>query len=165
MRRKLNYELWNKEVPFRWVPNHRHIREAKDRQDKIDIQKNDEVDRLAKKACHLPLPETDPVFLDDIYVASGPTPRPAKKWTVKQRLLPEFEGAHWVFWLPMKGIRRMVWITRLWGNARWEGCGPPWAKQQAPCPICGDTHQTSVHRRLIQCSTWSPDFRELWASS
>ena len=103
---------------------------------------------LAKAACHLPLPNADPVQLYDIFIASDPTPCPARKWIIKQRSIPGFQGTYWTSWLCLNGIQRMVSVTWLWGNARWEGCGAPWHKHWVECPFWGEWHQTMVHHAV-----------------
>ena len=35
-------------------------------------------------------------------------PPPRQKWVIKQQLIPNFVGVHWVSWLPLKGTCRMV---------------------------------------------------------
>ena len=53
-------ETQNKPLRSRWVPSHRDIATAKTKEERIEIKRNDEVDRLAKMATGLPLPEYTP---------------------------------------------------------------------------------------------------------
>ena len=68
-------------------------------------------------------------------------------------------------WLPLKGTRRHLWNTWLWGNVRWEACGAPWEKHTPVCQLCGQHHGTTAHQRLISCSKWRPSFIHLWTHS
>ena len=67
--------------------------------------------------------------------------------------------------LPLKGTRRRLWHTWLWGNMRWEACGAPWEKQIMECQLCGQHHGTTAHQRLISCPKWRPSFINLWTHS
>ena len=101
-------ETENKPLRSRWVPSHRDIAKAKTKEEQTDFRRNDEVDRLAKMAIGLPLPEYTPTHPGDIAVHGGPTPNPAKKWVIERRHCDLFSGTHWVSWLPLKGARRMT---------------------------------------------------------
>ena len=68
-------------------------------------------------------------------------------------------------WLPVKGTRRRLWHTWLWGKVRWEVCGAPLEKQIVECQLCGQHHGTTAHQRLISCSKWRPSFINLWTHS
>ena len=59
----------------------------------------------------------------------------------------------------------MLWLTWLWGNVRWEGCGPPWDKNPKQCALCGQWHGTTPHQRLARCAHWSPEFDKVWLQS
>ena len=95
----------------------------------------------------------------------GPAPSPAKKWITERRHYDLFSGTHWVSWLPPKGTRRMTWVTWLWGNERWDGCGAPWDHNVVKCPLYNTRHGTTVHKRLIQCPKWALAFRKAWTQS
>ena len=74
-------ETKNKPLRSRWVPSHRDIAKAKTKEERIEIKRNDEVDRVAKMAIGLPLPEYTPTHPGDIAVNGGPAPTPEKPWT------------------------------------------------------------------------------------
>ena len=59
----------------------------------------------------------------------------------------------------------MVWLTWLWGNVRWEGCGVPWDRTIQECPICNELHGTTVHACLVHYGRWAPAFRNGWIAS
>ena len=123
------------------------------------------MDRLAKLAAKLPLPEAPLGTVDSITICNGVTPTAAKKWIIEYRNKVKWVGTHWTSWLPIRGTRRMTWITWLWGNVRWQGTGAPWERGKEKCPLCGCTHGTTVHNRLIQCAVWEPEFRKMWTNS
>ena len=50
-------ETKNKPLRSRWVPSHRDIAKAKTKEERIEIKRNNQVDRLAKMATGLPLPK------------------------------------------------------------------------------------------------------------
>ena len=111
-------ETQNKPLQSRWVPSHRDIAKAKTKEERTEIKRNDEVDRLAKMATGLPLPEYTPTHPGDIAVNGGPAPTQAKKWVIERRHYDLFSGTHLVSWLPLKGTCQMTWIQWLWGNER-----------------------------------------------
>ena len=51
------------------------------------------------------------------------------------------------------------------GQRCWQGTGAPWERCKKKCPLCGCTHGTTVHNRLIQCPVWEPEFRKVWTNS
>ena len=53
-------ETVNAPLRSRWVPSHRDIAKAKTKEERVEIKRNDEVDRLAKIATGLPSPECTP---------------------------------------------------------------------------------------------------------
>ena len=79
LRLTIEEETRNKPLRLRWVPSHRDIAKAKTKEERTEIKRNDEVDRLAKMATGLPLPEYMPTHPGDITVNGGPAPTPTKK--------------------------------------------------------------------------------------
>ena len=154
-----------KQLQWRWIPSHRVIKRYHTDQEKKDIKHNDVVDRLAKSVAKLPLPEEPLGTVDSITICNGVTPTPAKKWIIEYRNEVKWGGTHWMSWLPLRGSRRMTWITWLWGNVRWQGIGAPWERGKEKCPLCGCIHGTTVHNRLIQCPVWEPKFKKVWTTS
>ena len=154
-----------KQLQWRWIPSHRVIKRYHTDQEKKDIKHNDVVDRLAKSAAKLPLPEAPLGTVDSNAICNGVTPTPAKKWIIEYRNEVKWGGTHWMSWLPLRGSRRMTWITWLWGNVRWQGTGAPWERGKEKCPLCRCIHGTTVHNRLIQCPVWEPEFKKLWTTS
>ena len=112
-------------IPMRWIPGHRELTMASTKQDREDIRRNNEVDRWAKKAAGLPLPDIDPTDVSHVVTGGGHAPTPARKWILGCRNILGFRDAHWTTRLPLKGTRRRLWHTWLWGNVRWEACGAP----------------------------------------
>ena len=49
-------ETLNKPLRSRWVPSHKNIAKAKTKEERTDIKRTDEVDRLAKMANRLTAP-------------------------------------------------------------------------------------------------------------
>ena len=49
--------------------------------------------------------------MDSITICNGVTPTPAKKWIIEYRNEVKWAGTHWMSWLPLRGTRRMTWIT------------------------------------------------------
>ena len=54
-----------KPLRSRWVPSHRDVAKAKTKEEQTGIKRNDEVDRWAKMATGLPLPEYTPTHPGD----------------------------------------------------------------------------------------------------
>ena len=165
LRRVIETHQRNKQLRWRWIPSHRVIKRYHTEKEKKDIRHNDVVDRLAKLAAKLPLPEAPLGTVDSINICNGVTPTPAKKWIIEYRNEVRWARTHWTSWLPIRGTRRMTWITWLWGNVRWQGTGAPWERCKKECPLCGCTHGTTIHNRLIQCPVWEPEFRKMWTNS
>ena len=165
LRRIIETHQRNKQLQWRWIPSHRVIKRYHTEKEKKDIRHNDAVDRLAKLAAKLPLPEAPLGTVDNINICNGVTPTPAKKWIIEYQNEVKWAGTHWTSWLPIRGTRRMTWITWLWGNVRWQGTGAPWERCKKKCHLCGCTHGTTVHHRLIQCPVWEPEFRKMWTNS
>ena len=137
-------------------------------QQKADIKRNHEVDRLAKMVADLPVPDIPPTDVLEIHVGGGPAPTPAQKWILQRRLCPQFRGTHRVSWLPLKGKegmepleeRETPWYSKLKPrqatpnptvkNLREQCCykqvrsprREPWFPPQA------GTHQNRVHALL-----------------
>ena len=68
LRLTIQEETVNKPLQFRWVPSHTDMAKAKTKEEAMEIKRNDEVDRLAKIATGLPLPEYMPTYWGDIAV-------------------------------------------------------------------------------------------------
>ena len=107
-----------KQLRWRWIPSHRVIKRYHTEHEKKDIKHNDVVDKLAKLAAKPPLPEAPQGTVDSITICNGVTPTPAKKWIIEYRNGVKWAGTHWMSWLPLRGTRRMTWITWRWGNVR-----------------------------------------------
>ena len=58
-------------IPMRWIPGHRELAQASTKQDREDIKRNTEVDRWAKKAAGLPLPDIDPTDVSHVIIGGG----------------------------------------------------------------------------------------------
>ena len=110
LRRTIQKETQNKPLRSRWVPSHRDIAKAKTKEERTEVKRNNEVDRLAKMATGLPVREYTPTHPGDIAVDGSPAPTPAKKWVIERRQYDLFSGTYWVSWLPLKGTRRMTWV-------------------------------------------------------
>ena len=107
---------------------------ARDAEELDDIQRNNEVDHLAKLATSLPLPIHNPTGPSSISVGGTEAPTPASKWIVATRPYQIYRGLHWATWLPLRALRRQVWVQWMWGNVRWAGCPPPLGQNQSPLP-------------------------------
>ena len=55
-----------------WVPNHHDVKTGREEKDKGGIIRNDK-GACHQAACHLSLPELDPVLLDYMFIAKGTT--------------------------------------------------------------------------------------------
>ena len=102
--------LRGKQITVRWIPGHRTASAARDAQELDDIHRNNEVDRLAKLATTLPLPLHTPQTPPSISVGGTQAPTPASKWIAAVRPYAKYEGVHWTTWLPLRGVRRHMWI-------------------------------------------------------
>ena len=58
-------------IPMRWIPAHRKLTQASTKQDREDIRRNNEVERWAKKAAGLPLPDIDPTDVSHVVIGGG----------------------------------------------------------------------------------------------
>ena len=58
-------------IPMRWIPGHHELTQASTKQDREDIRRNNEVDRWAKKAAGLPLPDIDPTDVSHVVIGGG----------------------------------------------------------------------------------------------
>ena len=74
----------------------------------------------------------------------------------------KYEGLHWTTWLPLRGVRRHMWIQWVWGNVRWCGCSPPWQRCKVLCPLWSKWHTGTTHARPAQCNAWLPVFVAEW---
>ena len=113
LRQQVAEHLATRPIPFSWVPSHRSLSDATSPDDRETILRNDEVDRWAKTATALPLPPCEPTEPSATVICGGIAPTPAKKWVLQRRRTFGFPGVHWVSWLPLKGIRRMLWLRWL----------------------------------------------------
>ena len=100
-------------IPMRWTPGHRELTQVSTKQDREDITRNNEVDRWAKKAAGLPLPDIDPTDVSHVVIGGGHAPTPARKRILGCRNNLGFRDAQWTTWLPLKGTRRRLWHTWL----------------------------------------------------
>ena len=75
LRLTVQEETINKPLRSRRVPSHKDIANAKTQEERMEIRQNDEVDRLAKIATGLPLPDYTPVHPGDIAVKAPHQPR------------------------------------------------------------------------------------------
>ena len=89
-------------------------------------------------------------------------PTPASKWIAATRPYQVYRGLHWATWLPLRALRRHVWVQWMWGIVRWAGCSPPWEKTKVLCPVCSQWHPGTLHARLVHYSAWSPVFLREW---
>ena len=97
----------DKRITSRRMPSHQDIAKARDDLERLDIKMNDRADRLAKKGTKLPVPQGQPRHAWSIFVAGGEAP--TLKW-IHQLYQIERQGvAHWVSWLPLRGVQRRVW--------------------------------------------------------
>ena len=165
IRHKVCDQVQHKRVTAEWIPSQRLETEVRNAQVREQIRRNGEVDLLARMATRLPVPDYDPRCPEDIAMCGGPAPTPARKWILRRRRVVTFDGAHWVFGLPMRGDRRMLWVKWLWGKVLWDGTGAPWDHTTPKCPICLLHHGTTVHKRLIHCMRWEVAFRKMWLST
>ena len=135
----------DKQITVRWFPGHRIASAARDAKELDDIHRNSEVDRPAKLATTLPLPLQTPKTPHSISVGGSEAPTPASKWIVAVRPYTKYEGPHWTTWLPLRGVRRHLWIQWVWGNVRWS-CPPLGnvVKCCAPCARSG-TEEPHIH--------------------
>ena len=139
--------LRDKQIMVSWIPWHRTAFAARDAQE-LDIHRNNEVDRLAKLATTLPLPLHTREIPPSISVGGTEAPTLASKWIAAVRPYTKYEGLHWATWLPLRGVRRHMWIQWVWGNVRWSGCSPPWERCKVLCPMCLKWHRGTTHARL-----------------
>ena len=142
-------------IPMRWIPGHRGLVQARSRQVREDIRRNNEVDRWAKKAAGLPLRNVDPTDVSHIVIRGGHAPTPARKWILAYRNILGFRGAHWMTWLPLKEHADASGIP---------GCGIPCYGTPA-AHHGGQHHSTTAHQRLVSCPKWRPSFINLWTHS
>ena len=66
-------------------------------------------------------------------VGGGHAPTHTGKCGTVYRATRALLGAHWVFWLPPKGTKRMMWLKWLRGHVGWEGCGALWVCHNEVC--------------------------------
>ena len=78
IRHKLCDKVQHKRIAAEWIASHRLETEARNAQEREQIQRNGEVDLLAKMATCLPVPDYDPRRLEDIAICGGPTPSGAE---------------------------------------------------------------------------------------
>ena len=102
LRLTIQEETLSKPLRSRWVPSHRDIAKAKSKEQRTEIERNDEVNCVAKMATGLLLPQYTPTHPGDIAVNEGPAPTLAKKWIIERRHYDLFLGTHWVSWLLLK---------------------------------------------------------------
>ena len=79
LRLTIHEETRIKPLRSRWVPSYKDIAKAKTKEEGTETKSNDEVDRLAKLATGLRLPEYTPTHPSDIAVNGGRAPTQAKK--------------------------------------------------------------------------------------
>ena len=103
---------------------------------------------MAKLATALPLPLHTPATPPSIFVGGTQAPTPASKWIAAVRPYAKYEGRHWTTWLPLRGVRRHMWIQWVWGDVRWSRCSPPWERCKVMCPLCSKWHRGTTHARL-----------------
>ena len=136
LRWRVSATLRGKNIRVRWIPRHRKISSARDAQESDDIKHNNEVDRLAKLVTSLPLPHHNPTGPSSISVGGTEAPTPASKWIAATRPYQTYRGLHWATWLPLRALRRHVWVQWMW-------CPPPppppgkKPKASAPYALCG----------------------------
>ena len=116
LRSRVSATLGEKNIRVRWIPRHRKTSSARDAQELDDIQRNNEVDLLAKLATSLPLPIHNPTGPSSISVGGTVAPNPASKWIAATRPYQVYRGLHWATWLPLRALRRHVWVQWMWGN-------------------------------------------------
>ena len=58
-------------IPMRWIPGHQELTQACTKQDREDIRRNNEVDRWAKNAAGLSLPNVDPNDVSHVVIGGG----------------------------------------------------------------------------------------------
>ena len=92
-----------KQLRWTWVPSHTVIKRYHTDQEKKDIKHSYVVDRLAKSAAKLRLPEAPLGTINSITIYNGVTPTPAKKWIIEYRNEVKWGGTHWISWLPLRG--------------------------------------------------------------
>ena len=122
-----------KHMDLEWIASHRDEFEATNATQREHIQRNNEVDLLAKMATWLPLPDHDPHHPGNIAMCGGPVPTLARKWILHRRRTVTFPGTHWTSWLLMRGTCRMLWVRWLWGHIRWD-------TESQPCCRCTADH-------------------------
>ena len=87
---------------MRSIPGHCQVSDARNAQQRVDILRHNEVDRLAKLATTLPLPLFTPTSPSSISLGGTEAPTPAKKWIAALCPYPTHPGVHWVTWLPLR---------------------------------------------------------------
>ena len=86
---------------------------ARNAQEREGILRTAEVDLLATMATHLPVPDYDPTNPRGTAMNGGPTPTPARKWTVQCRRVSRFQGTQQTSWLHVRGVRWILWVKWL----------------------------------------------------
>lgn len=146
-----------------WIQGHQCQRPGQDVSLQAAIRLNSLADSLAKQGTGLPLRPKVPSDLSSIVLSGQEAPTPAKKWVAALCRYPLYEESHWVSFLPLKGQRRGVWLSWLWGMVVWVGTGVPWQRyKRVYCSLCTQTHGPTVHSRLVQCPTWKAQFWDMW---
>ena len=83
-----------KQLRWRWTPSLRIIKHYHTAEEKKDIQHNDAVDKLAKVASQLPLPEALEGGMECITICNRHA-HTAKKWIMEYRHESTRGGTHW----------------------------------------------------------------------
>ena len=74
-----------KQLRWQWIPSHRIIRPHHTKEEKKDLRCNDALDKPAKAATQLPLPEPPKGGVDSVLICNTAAPTPAKKWIMGYR--------------------------------------------------------------------------------
>ena len=78
--------------PVRLIPGHRQPSDARDAKQRVDMLRNNDVDRIGKLAMTLPQPLFTPTSPSSISVGGTKSPTQVKKWLVALRTPPNPES-------------------------------------------------------------------------
>ena len=95
LRSRVSATLGEKNIRVRWIPVHRKTSSARDARELDNIQRSNEVDRLAKLATSLPLPIHNPTGPSSISLRGTEAPTAASKWIAATRPYQVYRGLHW----------------------------------------------------------------------
>ena len=150
LRKMAAYVIHQKSIAVRWIPGHRQLSDTRDAQQRVDILRNNEVDRLAKLATTLPLPLNAPTSPSSISLGGTKAPTLAKKWIAALRPYPTHPpGSPLGHLAPTTCATTPSVAAVAVGQHPLAGVPPPPPRRMP-------------HARLIHCAAWRLVFLQEW---